>query len=119
MLSVTLIHIALPVLLSAIPNGGRCVTGYLGLLLMGGCFLSLGLFISSLTKNQIVAGMVTFAVFLILWVINWIASFTGPTTQSVLNYLSITEHLNDFTKGRARHEAPRLLLSASSRSACS
>ena len=34
-----------------------------------------------------------------LWVINWIASFTGPTTQEVLNYLSITDHLDDFTKG--------------------
>jgi ABC-2 type transport system permease protein len=43
--------------------------------------------------------MVTFAVFLLLWVINWIASFTGPTTQSVLNYLSITDHFDDFTRG--------------------
>ncbi len=34
-----------------------------------------------------------------LWVINWIASFMGPTTQAVLNYLSITDHLDDFTKG--------------------
>jgi ABC-2 type transport system permease protein len=72
---------------------------YLGLLLMGGCFISVGLFISSLTKNQIVAVMATFAVFLMLWVINWIATFTGPTTQAVLNYLSITDHLDDFTRG--------------------
>ena len=43
--------------------------------------------------------MITFAVFLLFWVINWIATFTGPTTQNVLNYLSITEHLNDFTRG--------------------
>ena len=43
--------------------------------------------------------MVTFAVFLLFWVINWIASFTGPTMQNVLNYLSITEHLNDFARG--------------------
>jgi ABC-2 type transport system permease protein len=43
--------------------------------------------------------MVTFAVFLLLWVINWIASSTGPTTQAVLNYLSITDHFDDFTKG--------------------
>jgi ABC-2 type transport system permease protein len=43
--------------------------------------------------------MVTFAVFLMLWVINWIASFTSPTTQAVLNYLSITDHYDDFTKG--------------------
>ena len=74
-------------------------TTYLGLLLMGGCFVSVGLLISSLTKNQIVAAMATFAVFLMLWVINWIAPFMGPTTQQVLNYLSITDHLDDFTKG--------------------
>jgi len=75
------------------------VTGYLGLLLMGGCFLALGLFISSLTKNQVISAMATFAVFLMFWVINWMASFSSPTTQAVLNHLSITEHLNDFTKG--------------------
>ena len=40
----------------------------------GGCFISVGLFISSLTKNQIVAGVATFAVFLLLWVIDWIGS---------------------------------------------
>ena len=43
--------------------------------------------------------MVTFTVFLMLWVINWIASFTGPRTQEILNYLSITDHLDDFTRG--------------------
>ena len=81
------------------PEWRPLAAGYLGLLLMGGCFVSVGLLISSLTKNQIVSGMVTFAVFLLLWVINWPASFSGPTTQSVLNYLSITEHFDDFTKG--------------------
>ena len=49
--------------------------------------------------HQIVAGMITFAVFLMFWVINWIAASQGPTMQAVLNYLSITEHLNDFTRG--------------------
>ena len=81
------------------PEWKPIVTAYIGLLLMGGCFISVGLFISSLTRNQIVAGMVTFAVFLLLWVINWVASFVGPTAQSVLNYLSITDHFDDFTKG--------------------
>jgi len=68
-------------------------------LLMGACFLSLGLFVSSLTRNQIVAGMITFAVFLMFWVVNWFATFASPTWQNILNYLSITEHLNDFTRG--------------------
>ena len=68
-------------------------------MLMGGCFLSVGLLISSLTKNQITAGMVTFAVFLMLWVINWIGSFVGPTAQAVLSHLSITDHFDDFARG--------------------
>lgn len=98
MLAVTFIHIGL-LFAFGNPEWRPVATTYLGLLLMGGCFISVGLLISSLTKNQIVAGMATFGVFLMLWVINWIASFMGPTTQTVLNYLSITDHLDDFTKG--------------------
>ncbi len=98
MLAITLIHTGL-LFLYGNPDWKPVATGYLGLLLMGGCFLSLGLLISSLTKNQIVAGMVTFAVFLMLWVINWIGSFVGPTAQAVLAHLSITDHFDDFAKG--------------------
>lgn len=98
MLAITVIHVGL-LFSYGNPEWKVVVTGYVGLLLMGGCFISVGLLISSMTKNQIVSGMVTFAVFLLLWVINWIASFTGPTTQSVLNYLSITDHFDDFTRG--------------------
>jgi ABC-2 type transport system permease protein len=81
------------------PEFWPVVSGYLGLLLLGGCFISLGLFISSLTKNQIVAGMITFAAFLMLWVINWLGDSTGPTTQAIVSYLSITEHFDDFARG--------------------
>jgi len=98
MLGITVVHIGF-LFAFGNPEWRPVLTGYLGLLLMGGCFLSLGLFVSSLTRNQIVAGMVTFAVFLMFWIINWISSFSGPTTQNVLNYLSITEHLNDFARG--------------------
>ena len=98
MLAITLLHIGL-LFRFGNPEWKPIATGYLGLILMGGCFLSLGLFISSLTRNQIIAGMATFAVFLLFWIINWMSSFSGPTMQDVLNYLSITEHLNDFTRG--------------------
>lgn len=98
MLAVTTIHLAI-LFIFGDPEWKPIATGYLGLLMMGGCFLSLGLFISSLTKNQIVAAMATFAVFLMLWVINWIGTFVGPTTQSVLAHLSLTDHFDDFAKG--------------------
>ena len=98
MLAVTFVHMGILYAFGS-PEWVPIATGYLGLLLMGGCFISAGLLISSLTKNQIVAGMITFAVFLLLWVINWVGSFTGPTTKAVLDYLSITNHLDDFTRG--------------------
>ena len=98
MLAVTAIHLGI-LFYYGRPEWKPVVTAYLGLLLLGGCFISVGLFISSLTKNQIVAGMVTFAVFLLLWVIEWIGSFSGPTVDSLTQYLSIVGHLDDFGKG--------------------
>jgi ABC-2 type transport system permease protein len=98
MLAVTLVHLAV-LFIFGDPEWKPLVTGYLGLLLMGGSFLSLGLFISSLTKNQIVAGIATFGVFLLLWIINWLSSAVGPSAQPILQYLSLTEHFDDFAKG--------------------
>ena len=98
MLSLTLIHIGV-LFWYGEPEWAPVLSGYLGLLLMGGSFISIGLAISSMTKNQIVAGVATFAVLLLFWVINWIGDAAGPTTQSVLAYLSILEHFDDFSKG--------------------
>jgi ABC-2 type transport system permease protein len=98
MLAVTLIHLAVLFYVGR-PEWKPILATYLGLLLLGGCFISLGLFISSLTKNQIVAGMVTFGVFLLLWVIEWIGSFSPPMIDKLSQYLSIVGHLDDFGKG--------------------
>ena len=98
MLGVTLVHMLLLFWVSQ-PEWMPIVTSYLGMLLMGGCFMAVGLLISSLTKNQIVAVVATFAVFMMLWMINWIAQFMSPTSQAILNYLSITSHLEDFMGG--------------------
>jgi ABC-2 type transport system permease protein len=67
--------------------------------LLGGCFVSVGLFFSSLTRNQIVAGMFTFVVLLLLWVIGWIGNFSGPTVERLTSYLSLTSHVDDFLRG--------------------
>src|ERR1700704_3542759 len=99
MLAVTLIHIGVLVFYGGRPEWKPIVTVYLGLLLLGGCFISVGLFISSMTKNQIVAFVATFAVFLMLWIITWIGSFSGPTVDKLTQYLSIIDHFDDFGKG--------------------
>jgi ABC-2 type transport system permease protein len=98
MLAVTMVHFGL-LFVFGNPDWKPLAVAYLGLLLFGGCFISVGLFISSLTKNQIVAGAATFGVFLLLWVIDWIGQSLGPTGETVLKYLSMTDHLDDFVKG--------------------
>ena len=81
------------------PEPGPVVTGYLGVLLMAGCFVSVGIFASSLTDNQIVAAVLTFGFSLFMWVIGWGAQAVGSTTGQVLQYLSIVDHLDRFLKG--------------------
>ena len=78
---------------------GPILTGYLGLVLTGATFLAVGVLISSLTENQIVAGFGTFGVLLGLWIIGWGAEFAGGNLRAVLQYLSITEHMDTFSRG--------------------
>lgn len=78
---------------------GPILTGYLGLLLTGATFLAIGLLVSSLTENQIVAGFGTFGILLGLWIIGWGAEFAGGNLRTVLQYLSITEHMDTFSRG--------------------
>jgi ABC-2 type transport system permease protein len=81
------------------PDWKPVVTSYLGLLLIGGSFISYGLFISSLTRNQIVAGVLTFCSLLMLLLVSWMQDFVGPVGQSVISALAVFEHFEDFSKG--------------------
>jgi len=81
------------------PDWKPLAIGYLGLLLEAGAMLAIGTFISSLTRNQIIAGAVTFAACLILWVFEWVSEFETATWAQVLSYISITTHAQSFAKG--------------------
>jgi len=81
------------------PDWRPVLVAYLGLILQGGCLLAIGEFISTLTKNQIIAGGVTFFVCLLLWVLSWSTAFDSGATSQVINYLSIVTHFENFAKG--------------------
>ena len=98
MLAVTAIHMGI-LFWYGEPELWPMLSGYLGLVLMGASFISLGLLVSSATRNQIVAGVITFALLLLFWVLSWMADSAGPTTQVVLSNLSILWHFDDFSKG--------------------
>ena len=81
------------------PDPGTLLSGYLGLLLMGAAFMALGIFISSLTENQIIAAAVSFGSALLFWVLSWSSTLSGEKVGAVLKQLSILEHLESFNKG--------------------
>jgi ABC-2 type transport system permease protein len=81
------------------PPVGLVGAGYLGVLLLGGSLLALGTFISSLTENQIIAAVLTFGAFLLLWVIDLGARGAGSMAGEVVQYLSVIRHYDDFTRG--------------------
>jgi ABC-2 type transport system permease protein len=81
------------------PDWKPLAIGYLGLLLQAGALLAIGTFISTLTRNQIIAGAVTFAICLLLWVLEWVAGYETSTWATVLAYLSVSSHFESFAKG--------------------
>lgn len=74
------------------------LSGYLGLLLLGAAVAALGLFFSSLTRNQIVAGLLTFGAVLMLWLLEF-AGQRGGGAGRFFAYLSVTGHLDAFARG--------------------
>ncbi len=74
-------------------------SGYLGIFLLGSVLIALGSFISALTESQIIAAVVTFVTFLLLWVLDFGVRGSTSWLGEVLQYLSILRHFDDFSRG--------------------
>src|SRR5579863_3685393 len=81
------------------PDWKPLAIGYLGLLLQGGLLLAIGAFVSTLTRNQIIAGAATFAICLMLWVFECVSGYDSATWATVLSYLSVITHFDSFSRG--------------------
>jgi ABC-2 type transport system permease protein len=81
------------------PDWKPLATGYLGLILQAAAMLALGMFISSITQNQIVAAFLTFFLLLLLWVFEWMSGMDQNWMTEVLTYLSLVKHNEGFVKG--------------------
>ncbi len=99
MLAVTAIHPILMGIFGGNPDLSQILAGYLGVFLLGASFLSLGLFISAMTENQITAGAVTFGLFLFFWIISWISGPADSPGAKMMQYISIIDHLSNFIRG--------------------
>ena len=81
------------------PDWKPMAIAYLGVLLQAAVLLALGTFISTLTKNQIIAGAVTFGVCLLIFVLGWVGSYQYSAWARVMTYISTTTHMESFLKG--------------------
>jgi ABC-2 type transport system permease protein len=81
------------------PDKGPIIAGYVGIFLQAAAFLSIGLWASSLTQNQIVAAIVSFAALLILWLSDNLGQFLGGTIGSIVSYTSVINHFQTFPQG--------------------
>ena len=79
-------------------DGGVLLSGYFGVVLIGSSFLALGLLMSSMCKNQLVAALTSFGILITLWVIGSLSSQYGGIGK-FLSYLSLLEHYSDFARG--------------------
>jgi ABC-2 type transport system permease protein len=81
------------------PEAGPIFIGYLGLFLLGLCYIAFGVFFSTLTDNQIIAAVSTVAFILFFWAIGWISGMVSQSLGNALTQFSLIEHFDDFAKG--------------------
>jgi ABC-2 type transport system permease protein len=81
------------------PEVGVMFSGYLGLAFLAISFVSIGLFTSSLTQNQIIAAISCFGLLLLLFVISWPAQAGGSSIADLLRYLSLPDHFAQMVTG--------------------
>jgi len=81
------------------PELGSTLGGYGGLFLLGLSFVALGVFLSSLTENQVVAASLTFGALLVLWLLSWIKDLVAKQYQFVIKSCSLLAHFDSFAKG--------------------
>jgi ABC-2 type transport system permease protein len=81
------------------PEWKPLVTGVLALLLMASAAIALGTFLSTLTKNQIVAGVLSFCLLLLLWIASWMDDPSAGVVKRFLGQLGLTTHMDELMKG--------------------
>jgi len=78
---------------------GPTLGGYIGLLLMGGAYVSIGLMASSFSRNQIVAFIVSFGICFSLYLFGRLTQFLPQSLQPLIAFLSIDGHFENISRG--------------------
>jgi ABC-2 type transport system permease protein len=75
------------------------LSGYLGTLLIGGMYVAIGVMMSSLTSNQIIAAASSLGAYLILFLVALMAYLPTSGSGDAFTYLNIWDHMDDWARG--------------------
>lgn len=75
------------------------LAGYLGMVLLGSAFIACGLFVSSLTENQVVSAMVTYGIIVLFWFLTWNEEAATHDVMRWLLGVSLFDRFFNFTRG--------------------
>lgn len=81
------------------PDWGPIYSGYVGLVLLASALVAMGLLVSSLTANQIVAAVVSLGLFLLLWMIDTLGYLLPDPFDTFFVGLSLLGHFTPFATG--------------------
>jgi gliding motility-associated transport system permease protein len=82
------------------PDPGVAVMGYVGMILLGAAFLSVGVFASTLTRHQIVAAILGVAILAVLAVLmQQLVAYGGQSVGRLASHLSVMKYFRDFSRG--------------------
>jgi ABC-2 type transport system permease protein len=81
------------------PDWGPIYSGFLGLLLLAATLTAIGLVVSGLTANQIVAAVVALGVGILLWMIDSIGYLLPEPFDTIVTSLSLVAHFTPFATG--------------------
>ncbi|MFA7057499.1 MAG: ABC transporter permease subunit [Candidatus Cloacimonadales bacterium] len=98
-LLLSLIHPITIMLIGTNVDAGAMFSGYLGLLLLAAGYSAIGLFASCLTKNQIIAFIISFVIILFFYILDYALIFIPPAMSGIFQYLSINYHFSNIAKG--------------------
>ncbi len=101
-ITMLVLTLSVPIILGSYASSdtGIMITTYLGMFLLGASMISVGMFASSITENQIVAAVITFGILLLFWTIGWVSHSASPAMSAFLVYMSLIDrHFQDLLKG--------------------
>ncbi|MCB5229112.1 MAG: ABC transporter permease subunit [Candidatus Cloacimonetes bacterium] len=98
-LTCTLVYLGLIVQFGVGVDFGAILTGYLGLILAGAVYISIGVFASSLSSNQMLAFILGLAINSIFYLVQFVNMFLPPRFTFLANFISFDSRLQYFFKG--------------------